>query len=49
MSSEKPATIAVVKDETALIEKLSAVIETAANQAIEKDEIFKIGLSGWFH
>jgi len=46
MSVESPATVALVKDEAGLIAKLGAVIEDAANKAIEKDEIFKIGLSG---
>jgi 6-phosphogluconolactonase/glucosamine-6-phosphate isomerase/deaminase len=46
MSTESPATIALVKDEAALIAKLGSVIEDAANKAIETEEIFKIGLSG---
>ncbi|XP_063240306.1 6-phosphogluconolactonase [Bacillus rossius redtenbacheri] len=38
--------IRIVKDEDDLIHELSILIEDKANKAIEKDELFKIGLSG---
>ncbi|KAJ8890993.1 hypothetical protein PR048_010502 [Dryococelus australis] len=38
--------IRVVKDEDDLIRELSRIVEDKANIAIQKDELFKIGLSG---
>lgn len=44
MTSKK--IIKIVSDESAVIEDLCKLIEKSANDAIKRDDIFKVGLSG---